>query len=271
MPVIFEFKTFVKLKFNLNNLFTLAFTYTMNNNQKLNCVVGKFTIFYNNIRPVSANLGHLEILISELKPSVIALIETWFKSENDDEQFSLEGYHQSFTSTRTQKRGGGVAIYVTKDLEAELFHSDEYHESVSVKINGPKNKKKITVSCFYCEPSRNKNNSLEHVEEVLDKNGNGLQIVCGDFNTDLINENLGARVTFENMMNSQGLDLVSLREPTRETATSSTCIDDIYSNFPVQRSQILKTTFSDHYSLHLDMNITLGLVEKFLSLDPCKN
>ena len=211
----------------------------MNNNQKLNCVVGKFTIFYNNIRSVSANLGHLEILVSELKPSVITLTETWFKSENDDELFSLEGYHQPFTSTRTQKRGGGVAIYVTKDLEAELFHPDEYHESVSVKINDPKNKKKITVSCFYCEPSRNKNTYLEHVEEVLDKNGNGLQIVCGDFNTDLLNENLGARVTFENMMNSQGLDLVSLREPTRETATSSTCIDAIYSNFSVQRSQIL--------------------------------
>ena len=224
-------------------------------------MVGKFTIFYNNIRSVSANLGHLEILVSELKPSVIALTETWFKSENDDELFSLEGYHQPFTSTRTQKRGGGVAIYVTKDLEAELFHSDEYHESVFVKINDPKHKKKITVSCFYCEPSRNKNTYLEHIEEVLDKNGNGLQIVCGDFNTDLLNENLGARVTFENMMNSQVLDLVSLREPTRETATSSTCIDAIYSNVSVQRSQILKTTFSDHYSVYLGMNITLELVE----------
>ena len=206
-------------------------------------------------------MGHLEILVSELKPSVIDFTETWFKSENDDELFSLEGYHQPFTNTRTQKRGGGVAIYVTKDLEAELFHSDEYHESVSVKLNNPKNKKKITVSCFYCEPSKNKNTNLEHVEEVLDKNGNGLQIVCGDFNTDLSNENLAARVTFENMMNSQGLDLVSLREPTRETSTSSACIDAIYSNFSLQRSQIVKTTFSDIYGLYLDMNITLELVE----------
>ena len=150
----------------------------MNNNKKLNCVVGELGIFYNNIRSVPANLGHLEILVSELKPSVITLSETWFKSENDAELFSLEGYHQPFTSTRTQKRGGGVAIYVTLDLEAELFHADEYHESVSVKLNAPKNKKKITVSCFDCEPSRNKNTYLKHVEEVLDKNGNGLQLLC---------------------------------------------------------------------------------------------
>ena len=90
---------------------------------------------------------------------------------------------------------------------------------------------------------------------MLEKNGDGLQIACGDFNIDLLNVSLAARVTLEYLMSSQGLDLVSLREPTRETATSSTCIDSIYSNVPVQRSEIQKTTFSDHYSLKLDVNI----------------
>ena len=157
---------------------------------------------------------HLEILVSKLKPSVIALSGTWFKSENDDELFSLEGYHQPFTSTRTQKRGGEVAKNVTLHLEAELFNSDEYRESVSVKIMIPKTNRKsllivlfllqnTRVSCFYCGSSRNKNTYVEHVEEALDKNSNGLQIVCGDFNTDVLKENLGARVTFENMMNSK--------------------------------------------------------------------
>ena len=78
---------------------------------------------------------------------------------------------------------------------------------------------------------------------MLEKTGNELQIGCGDLNTDHLNENLGARVTCENMMNSQGLDLVSLSETIRETATSSKCIDAIYSNFTVQRSQ-LKNNFS---------------------------
>ena len=55
---------------------------------------------------------------------------------------------------------------------------------------------------------------MEHVEEVLDKNGNGVQRVYGDFNTDLLSEKFGARVTFENMMNSQRLDLLSLRGST---------------------------------------------------------
>ena len=95
------------------------------------------------------------------------------------------------------------------------------------------------VYCFYCEPSRNKSQYLEHVEEVLDKNGEGMQIAGGDFNIDLLNESLAAR-TLKNLMTVQGLDLVSLREPTRETATCSTCIDSIYNNIPVQLTLIKK-------------------------------
>ena len=65
---------------------------------------------------------------------------------------------------------------------------------------------------------------------MLDKNGEGMQIACGDLNFDLLNETLAARITLKNLMTAQGLDLVSLQEPTRETATSSTCIDSIYNN-----------------------------------------
>ena len=66
------------------------------------------------------------------------------------------------------------------------------------------------VSCFYCELSRKRNRYLQHVEEVLDKNGEGMQIACGHFNIYLLNETLAVRITSENLMTSQGLDLVSL-------------------------------------------------------------
>ena len=50
---------------------------------------------------------------------------------------------------------------------------------------------------------------MEHVEEVLDMHGNGWQLICVDVITDRVSEILGARVRFENMNNSQGLDSVS--------------------------------------------------------------
>ena len=207
-------------------------------------------------------------MIAERKPSIIALTETWFKSESDAELFCLEGYQRPFASTRTKKRGGGVAIYETLDLEAELLNTDEYNESISVKVSDFKRTKKVIVSCFYCAPSRNKSKYLDHVEEVLEINSSGLQIACGDINIDMLNENLATRVSLEYLMYSQDLDWVSLREPTRETATSGTCIDSIYSNITVQRSQIEKTTFSDHYSLKLD--VYYEVVEEILEFRSLK-
>ena len=56
--------------------------------------------------------------------------------------FCREEYQRPFASTRNRKRGGGVAIYVTSDLEAELLHTDESHDSISVKISDFKKRKK---------------------------------------------------------------------------------------------------------------------------------
>ena len=47
---------------------------------------------------------------------------------------TLEGYQKPFTSIRSEQRGGGVAIYVSECLQAELVHTDEDFESVSVKV-----------------------------------------------------------------------------------------------------------------------------------------
>ena len=69
-------------------------------------MVEGLTFFYNNIRSVSANLGELEFLIAESKPSVIALTETWFKDENDAELYSIDRHQKPFASTRTKRRGG---------------------------------------------------------------------------------------------------------------------------------------------------------------------
>ena len=92
-------------------------------------------------------------------------------NENIVEYNSINGYHRPFTSTRSERRGGGVASYVTLDLEPNLMHTDEIHQSVSVKISDSKTKTKITGFCFYCEPSRNRNQYQEHVEETLVKDG----------------------------------------------------------------------------------------------------
>ena len=150
---------------------------------------------------------------------------------------------------------------VNEDPEAELLHTDEVHESISRKISDFKKKKTKIVSCFYCEPSRNRSQYLEHVETVLDENGAGMHIICGDLNIDLVNEYLSARIILETLMTAQGLGLISLREPIRETASSSTCIVPVYSNIPLQLTRNENTTFSDQYSLQLSFKICYEIAE----------
>ena len=100
-------------------------------------------------------------------------------------------------------------------LEAELLHTDEAHVSISVKqISDFKKKKKKILSCLCCELSWNRSQYVEQVEEELERIDAGMQIACGDFNVDLLNEYLAARITLENLMTAQLLHLVSLREPT---------------------------------------------------------
>ena len=152
-------------------------------------------------------------------------------------------YHKPFTSIRSEQRGGGVAIYVSEYLQAELVHTDEDFESVSVKVANKKSK--IIVSCFYCQPSRNKNNYLNDIEEVLEKNGDLPQLVAGDFNIDLLLDELVLRKKLENIMAAHCLSIISLREATRETETSSSCLDAIFGNVPLLKSTIEKTSFSD--------------------------
>ena len=89
----------------------MAVNSTISIKNSKNSVVEGLTFLHNDIGSVLTNLGDLEVLIADLKPSVIALTGTWFKDNNDTKLYNLEGYHKLFASTRTKKRGGGgVAI-----------------------------------------------------------------------------------------------------------------------------------------------------------------
>ena len=57
------------------------------------------------------------------------------------------------------------------------------------------------------------------------------------------------------------LSLISLRKATRETETSSSCIDAIFGNVPLLKSTIEKTSFSDHYSFHLKLDLEYEAIE----------
>ena len=63
------------------------------------------------------------------------------------------------------------------------------------------------------------------------------------------------------MMAAHCLSQISLRKTTRETETSSSCIDAIFGNVPLLENAIEKTTLPDHHSLQLKLSLEYEAME----------
>ena len=77
----------------------------------------KQVIMLQNIRSLTKNFDELTLEIASLKEKPIAfcLTETWLKDNFFSNTFHTDGYDELVTSNR-EKRGGGVAIFVQKNL-----------------------------------------------------------------------------------------------------------------------------------------------------------
>ena len=126
------------------------------------------------------------------------------------------------------------------------FSNQEY-ESITVCVNGTI--KNVFFTLFYCSPSRNKFNYISHIEEQI-KHDFRNHVILGDINIDLLSES-DLKQNLIDTMKSYTFSINSKIEPTRETATTSSCIDFIASNLEVNESNILKSSISDNYALQI--------------------
>ena len=65
---------------------------------------------------------------------MIAVTETWFQNDVPDIYFDLQGYN-IFRNDRMGRVGGGVAVYVKKNLSAKIISkSTELVEYINLEI-----------------------------------------------------------------------------------------------------------------------------------------
>lgn len=108
---------------------------------------------------------------------VIILTETWIKSESEAQKLTLPNYTHYF-NYRSNKRGGGVSIYVHNNLKheasEELYENDNHYLWIHIdKFN-------LNIGAIY-KPERTNNDSfLETFSQQLLKRQR--VIVFGDFN-----------------------------------------------------------------------------------------
>ena len=213
-----------------------------------------------NIRSTGAHFDNLRYYLDghNHKFSVFSITESWLKDYNKD-VYNLEGY-EHICIIRKNRPGGGVSVYINNsikyDIRENLFIDVDGVDSISVEI--PKEEFKtqtnIIVTSVYRPPNTNPKHFVSKVSNFLHQlhHENKHAFILGDYNINTI----AAMVSPDNVVNDFHNTFLSyyfhplITKPTRVFKNKSSLLDNIYTNFSnIAVSGILKTEFSDHYSL----------------------
>ena len=190
----------------------------------------------------------------ELKFDVIALSETRLK-DNDNTMFEMEGYNNC-TCSRTDKSGGGVALYINDSLQHRYLPDKSRYisncaEIVSVEIT-LRNGKKVIICCIYRAPNTDFNTLSEFINDILSNIGKRTVYMCGDFSVDLLQYDKHAATNdFIDQLYAIGLHPLITR-PTRITSHSNTLIDNIFTTDLSSHihSGLIINDMSDHLPIY---------------------
>ena len=229
-----------------------------------------FSLLHINSRSISKNFDSVEILLRSLinySFSVIGISETWLHANSPD-VYNIPEYDM-LHADRKEGRGGGVALYIRKDLTYKLRKDIHIHgvEDIYIELKNESGKN-VIIGTLYRPPSYNVSEFLEHLDESLEKisRENKRIYLMGDYNIDLTSttqmhdsnsfnnaegfndlNRMDLAHRFLNILSTHAL-LPCIDKPTRITASSSTLIDNIFTNTFEQRNQsgILYYDVSDH-------------------------
>ena len=231
----------------------------------------RFSLFHANIRSIPRNLDQLTFYLQNLNIdfSVIALSETWLKPCNKDIYF-IPGYvHKSVI--RESRMGGGVSLFINRNIKFEVISNlsinleDVDMLFIEIDKNELKCNKNLMIGVCYRAPHVCANKFIDEMHRLLDDltKLNKHIYLLGDFNINTMKSHIALNKVasdFSNLLLSHFFHPL-VDKPTRVIDDSKSLIDNIYTNLPqfgnICKSGILKTDFSDHYSIFSFSNYDL--------------
>lgn len=221
-------------------------------------------ILHQNMRSLDRNIYDLKGFLEQQKskrsllPSMIAISETWL--DNDTEatlkKYEIPGFTLE-TETRTNRRAGGVGIYISNNLSNYFRREDlKIRQAESLWIELPLSATDtVVIGCIYSSPTnRDLNDFIESMDKALEKLNNERKkvIIVGDMNIDLFQ--IRTTHPYHQMILANGYQNV-IMFPTRCTNNTKTLIDHILTNInetaePISAGCIFND-ISDHYSTYI--------------------
>ena len=162
--------------------------------------------------------------------SVIGLTETWLNPSNID-AYGIDGYNH-IGITRSNQNGGGVSLFMSNEISyselTEFTKVQEYIECLFLKINF----KDIIyiIGIVYRPPNSDIEQFTETLNDILSQISHLPCYIMGDYNLDLLkHECHNPTEHYFNTMYSNSL-IPLIYKPTRETDSTATLIDNIFTN-----------------------------------------
>lgn len=238
----------------------------------------KLKICHVNVRSLlsAGRLTDLEILCWNYDIDILCVTETWLSPtvKEGATLINLNGFLPPLRCDRTHKRGGGVAIYVRKGLNAIRKDLNVNLEAICLEIKLSR-KKNVFVIAVYRPPNENLSAFIYNMdlvlEEVVSANGS-ITCVVGDFNAKSCNWWNGQSA------NDAGTELFKLtidygltqlvEGPTRQAHNSSSQLDLMFVNDP---SAVIRCDVLPPISDHCPTILQLQMYASQLNLYPRKN
>jgi hypothetical protein len=230
--------------------------------EKTEASTNRVSIMHGNIQCLRNKVGQLEVALSSLMPDILCLTEHWLRDQELDSA-TVEGYSFENAFCRKQYKNGGVIIYakkgtiVTPKRTFDYLNAEKVFEATAIDYECPQIGK-IIVICVYRSPGSDLKIFLDKMDLLLSKltTVKTNMLVCGDFN---VNFNMRGTDTMSLLDLFSAYDLKKhIDGPTRISRTSSTCIDNIFSNITIEHqpvSEVMDLGLSDHHFQILTIKI----------------
>ena len=238
-------------------------------NVKSNCCISTLSI---NCRSISKNFENIECSLKSLdnKFDFVGLTETWLKTNDNSDIYNLPDY-TLLSRPRTDKRGGGVGLYVTDKtsfkVRDDLVMNHVTCQYESLFIETVMHDHKVVIGVIYKPPESTTDTFVAHFSDVLGIISKERKqcILMGDFNLDLIKvDNNNQTKDFVHSLYTNAF-YPTISKPTRVTEHSATLLDNIITNITGYciKSGVLYNDISDHFPVFNLLQINSKISKKY--------
>lgn len=219
-------------------------------------------IVHVNVRSLNAyKISLIEIWLQSVEGSNVKVlcITEHHRSSDELKLVSFTDFKLVSHCCRSRKQKGGSCIFIRRSMTCtELSKVNDQSikylfETCGIHIND------LYIVCIYRPNTIYRDDFLNIfdalVKSLLGSTNNKKLIICGDFNINIL-EASRESLEFQNLLLGYNLK-TNIREPTRITQSSSTCLDNIISNAKLKNPKVIDLGISDHTLQYADLPIKI--------------